>query len=390
MWVGRIEAGFDADGKRRRVTVTASTESRCKEKLESKKTEIARSGIPDKITGKQVRVKDWADEWLEIIVNDLRPAAYASTASAVRKWITPTIGSKRLTALAPTDIRAVATAQRQAGRTNATRARTHSVLMQMLKAASLEGHSIRENVLLVPKPRISETDREAISPTDCALILEAAMSAEPSRWIAALMQGLRQGEALGLRWEAIDFEDDLIDVSWQLQSLPYIDNKNKHLGHRLPDAYVTHHLDAAMHLVRPKSARSRRVIPLERHLRAALLDWREKAKPNAHDLVWPDSQGRPRSAKADRAAWVELQKAAGVLHPSGRRYVLHEARHSTATLLLNAGVERELVELILGHSKLVEAYDHSNRLQDARVGLSKISDLLGITTPLPGPLEVEQ
>lgn len=379
MWIGRFEAGTDRDGKRRQITVSATTETRCKEKLEQRKQEIARTGVPEKRARKTDTVAAWSQEWLGIIVNEQRPKAYATTASTVKNWIVPTIGTKRLVALTPADLRAVFTEQRKAGLAESTRVRTHSTLMQMLKSAKLEGHDVPERIFLVKKPTVGENDREAIPAAEAVRMLQAvAHDPAGSTWAAALLQGMRQGERLGLTWDCVDFENGLIDISWQLQPLPYVDNRHKHLGFRVPDGYRAIHLERAFHLVRPKSTKSRRVIPLIPQMANALRAWREVAPESPHDLVWPAANGSPRRAEDDREAWKVVQGLAGVAHPTGRPYVLHEARHSTATLLLQLGVERDTVEAILGWSKLVEAYDHADRVPAMRKALEQVADALAM------------
>jgi integrase len=79
----------------------------------------------------------------------------------------------------------------------------------------------------------------------------------------------------------------------------------------------------------------------------ALSAWREVAPDSRHDLVCPNRHGGP-----DLAEGKGLQAAAGVGHPSGRYYVLHEARNTTATLLLELGVDPRVVQAILGHSSI--------------------------------------
>lgn len=379
MWIGRFEAGKDRDGKRRQITVSAVSETLCKEKLERKKVEVARNGVPEKRVGKQDTVELWAKEWLSIIVHEQRPKAYAATASAIKVWIIPTIGRKRLVDLAPADLRAVFDAQRKAGLAESTRTRTHAVMMRMFRDARLDGHNIADRVFDVRKPKPGENDREAI-PTTQAIALLQSVQDDPdgSTWAAALLQGLRQGERLGLTWSCIDFEAETIDISWQLQPLPYLDNKNKHLGFRVPDGYRVIHLERAFHLVRPKSESSRRVIPMVDEMANALRAWRDVAPHSDHDLVWPRLNGAPRRAEDDRESWKAIQAACGIAHPTGRPYLLHEARHATATLLLNLEVPREVVANILGQSKLVATYDHSDRLPAMRQALTKVAEHLAL------------
>jgi integrase len=388
MWVGQIEAGVDAHGRRRRLTVYGATAARVKEKLEALKRDIARTGVPETAIARSTTVTAWSATYLKIAEAELRPKSYAGAASAIRKWINPTIGHKRLVALSPADVRAVADAQRKAGRAGATQMRTHDVLIGMLKAAMLEGHAIPQRVLLVKRPRPGENDREAIRTDEALAVLKVtAERDDASMWAAMFLQGLRQGERLGLTWPCVDFEHDTLDVSWQLQPLPYRTPRDPSSGFRVPDGYVARHLVDAFHLVRPKSKASRRTIPMTPWLRGALLAWRDVAPASPHGLVWPTKTGRPRRAEHDRAEWLAIQETAGIAHPAGRPYVLHEARHATATLLLELGTPKAVVELILGHSEFVEAYDHADRLDEARQALQSVAGRLALE--LPAEIETE-
>src|SRR5690606_37801270 len=108
------------------------------------------------------------------------------------------------------------------------------------------------------------------TPAARALLEAAASAGTAARWSAALLQGMRQGECLGLTWDAVDLDAGTVDVSWQLQPLPYLDRRDKAVGFRVPDGYEARHLHDAVHLVRPKSTRGRRVIPLVPWMTAAL------------------------------------------------------------------------------------------------------------------------
>jgi integrase len=379
LWIGSVRQGWNANGTRRRFTVSAKTEGEAKRKLRDLKAELDRDGAPTQ--NARTTVKQWADTWLPIQEKRLRPGAYRTTRSALRLWIIPTIGHKRFSDLTPGDLRAVAAAQVNAGRSGSTALRTHSALMSLLKAAMLEGHPVHPRLLQVEAPTKNVSDRDAMTVEQALAILPwAGELHHGSRFLAALLQGMRQGECLGLTWDQVDLVANTITVSWQLQPLPYKVARDRSSGFRIPDGYEARQLRGALHLVRPKSKAGYRVIPIVPVMHEALIAWRDRQADlipkNPHDLVWPNLDGSPTPSKVDDAEWFAIQCAAGVSHPrpashpkGPRWFTIHEARHTTATLLLECGVDPTVIVAIMGHSSILttRGYQHvrTERAMDA-------------------------
>lgn len=392
-WIGKIQAGWNSNGTRRVITVSARTEADAKVKLKKKQIQIAESGIPAAGTARTT-VKAWSQEWLPMHAKTVRPKSYGTDASHIHKWVIPTIGHRRLEALAPADIRAVHNAITRpdppdypAGRSTSTALRAHRALFKMLKAAILEGHAVPPRVLLVQAPTKAVSDRDAIPlPHALALLEAAAHGPDVARWATALLQAMRPAETLGLTRDAIDLNAHVLDISWQLQTLTYLDRKNKALGFRIPDGYDARHLTGAYHLTRPKTEQGKRIIPLVPWMTAALTDRLATAPDNPWGLLWTALDERngqhritPARAKDDRAAWKALQDQAGVRHVSGRYYTLYEARHTTATLLLEASVDPETVKAIMGHSSIAVSRGYQHVSQElTRRALEGIAGRLGL------------
>jgi integrase len=268
----------------------------------------------------------------------------------------------------------------------------------MFKDAVLEGHAIPQRVLMVEAPATAVNDRDAIPLPDAIDILQAAASRmDGSRWAAGLMQGTRQAETLGLRWSHVDLDNGLMDISWQLQAIPYrhrcTDNgkptcKRRFGGdcpqreRRIPDGYEIKPLDGALCLVRPKTEKGKRVIPLVPWMVSALEAWRHIAPASPHDLVWPRIDGRPQRVDLDNASWIEIQDAAQVAAvdgTEGRRYGIHEMRHTCGSLLQESGVDDPTITAILGHASIVASrvYIHVKHTA-TRAALEKVADRLGL------------
>lgn len=369
-WIGRLEAGWTPSGARRRITVSADTESKARARLRAKQREIAQDGLPA-VRTRASTVKAWSDRWLELHAREVRPQSYSADRSAVRTWIVPIIGTKRLDALTPGDVRKVMDGPRKAGRADSTVSRTRAVLLSMLRRATEEGQAVPAEVLAVKDRRAADRvvrARSSLTPDDAAKTLrQAARSEGGVRFAVALLEGLRPAEARGLTWDAVDLDAGLLRVSWQLQALPYLDPKDRSKGFRVPDQYKAIHLTHAYHLTRPKTASGERVVPLLPEVAEALRRWEAVAPANPWGLIFTTvtKRGRvmPVRDDLDREQWKALLGEAGVSRP----YDLYEARHHIATLLLEAGVDEHTVTAIMGHTSV----DTSRIYQTVTAGLRR-------------------
>jgi integrase len=380
-WVGAYESGFTTTGARRRRRVTGRTETIARQKLIRALREAEAAEAPT--TGSKPTVKRWADQWLETTAHDLRPGTWNANRSLVNNWIVPTIGHRRLADLTPGHVREVRTAVRKAGRADSTAARAHAVLKWMLKDAVAEGHAVPNGALGVKGAEAGESDRGDIPRDDAlAILAAAALRPDASRWVAAFLVGSRPAETLGLTWECCDFERGTIDISWQLKPLPYNVPRDRTSGFRIPAGFTARRLYGQMHLVRPKSAKGQRVVPME-GMRGLLLAWRTIAPHSPYGLVWPAEDGRGRDDKDDRQQWRDLQdeaQVAAVDGTTGRRYDLYEARHTAATLRRSVGADDETIMATLGHASILssKAYLHTDdrRKREAQANVAAALGLI--------------
>lgn len=398
-WVGTLEAGETIDGRRRRVTVSAKTEALCKKAVEDKRRELIRNGTP--LAGVETRttVAQWAERWQKQTGKDLRPKSWATDASTIKRWIVPHIGKIRLDKLEPKHLIAVTDAMIDAGLSTSSALRAHATMRKMFRdAVVMEKHQIADGIFRMGAPKKAARSRGAIEiSTAIELLEQARRNGTEARWMAALLQGMRQGECLGLTWGCIDFGKLTIDVSWQLQELPYrhgcetpcrrrFGGDCPHRTVRIPQGYEYRKLQAGraerLYLVRPKTARGQRVLPMVPWLTAALIEWRDRAPVNPDGLVWANPDGAPRLSTQDRDEWYALQDSIQVANLAGTvggRWMLHEARHTTATLLLEEGVDYEVIKAIIGHSdiEVTRGYQHVSTAL-ARKALESVAKRLQI------------
>jgi integrase len=157
--------------------------------------------------------------------------------------------------------------------------------------------------------------------------------------------GLRRGEALGLQWTDVDFEGSILTVRRAVTL-----------------AGVT----------TPKSGRSRRVaMPVS--LAADLMDLLTGRRREALKRGWPDvpqwvfcseAGTQPDPSNVDRV-WQRIRRRAG--KKGVRPLKLHCARHTWATLALQAGKSVRWVAEQLGHSDpalTLRVYAHAMREEE--------------------------
>lgn len=380
-WVAAVEAGWTATGTRHRLTLKARTEAEVRARLAEAQRRIATEGPAT--TFATITMKRWADQWLAHRERIVRPGTFVSDRSAVRRWIVPAIGHVRLDALTPTDIRSVAASQEEAGLALATMQRTHAVLGKLLADAASDGYQVCRRARETAGPGLGASPRQSLTVSDAMRILAvAAGRPDVSRWVAALVGGLRPAEALGLTWDMVDLDAATMTLAWQLKALPYAEHRNPDSGFRVPRGFESRHLQGAYHLVRPKTRAGSRVIPLVPWLVEALTTWRGLV-PSPHGLVWPLDDGAPRSAEFDRRQWYEIAERAEVTVtlPDGRtrRPLLYEARHTAATLLLANGIDETTIKAVLGHSSMLstQSYLHTDRTR-TRAALGASAKALGL------------
>jgi site-specific recombinase XerD len=374
---GSYDAGFLPSGARRRVTASGKSEAIVKKRLRDK---IKALEAGEEVAGR-VTVKAWADEYLEMRVTDLAPKAYNAAANPIKNWVIPIIGHKRLDQLTPADIRSVDAAQRRKGRQpNDTR----RVLMTMLRSAVEEGHTVPARVFATKKLNKPVSDRASMSVDQGLACLQVAEGMPRGvRWMFTLLYGVRMGEALGLTRDAINFgagEFGEAVIEWQLQPLPYRIPRDRSSGFRVPDGYEARHLVDAYHLIRPKTQSGYRVAPFLEPVRTGMIHALEAAAENPWGLIWPEENGRPMNDKHDRAEWKALQDRAGVAHPEGRPFHVHECRNFAATMLLEANVDEHVIKSLLGHSSIVTSRKYMTvRREPLMDGLRRVGERLAIS-----------
>lgn len=406
-WHGRVVMGVKDDGSPDRRHVMYKDVQRVADAV--RELEKQRDAGSTKKASRHVpTVGEWMRTWLDTIAP--RTARQSTVDEIYRpkveRWIIPGLGKHRIDRLRPEHLDKFYLRLAQQGLSTKTVLMIHQILSRALKMAVRREVVARNVATLVDSPHHRDAEIEPLTAAEARAILDmATVMPNGARWSVALALGLRQCEALGMRWGCIDLAAGTMRV-WQIKRSRYRHGcDDPHACgakfHRKPCAEPCNRHktrcpaacrpDCQLHAQQcpkrlggewtfrePKGGKARSLVipkPLLRLLKEA---WRHQKKIKEAagdkwedwDLRFPNSVGKPMEPRDDWEAWKWLCKAASV-----RDARLHDARHTAATLLLEQGVDIRVVQEILGHSTLAvtKRYTHvtSRLAQDAAERMSR-------------------
>ena len=335
---GRWVAQVVVDGKLRRRF--ASTEAGAKKQLRTLQAKVE-SG--EALGDGNLTVAQLLDKWRTTVL----PARDLSLRTiTVYEWccdvLTETIGSLRADRLRPEDVEAAFAELAENGRKGIGKpvARSSLVKMRSVLGKALD-HGVRRQIVsrnvarVVELPagaRRAEPGRSLTVEQASALLASTADHRLHALFRIMLMLGLRPGEATGLTWADIDFDDGIVHVRRSLKlergQLIVTDSLKTTRSRRSlrPDPTV---IDAL---------RRHRTLQIAERVKVGAL-W-----SNPDDLVFTTTVGGPIDPNNLRRTFAGITESAGLGH-----WHPHELRHSAASIMSAAGVPLERIADVLGH-----------------------------------------
>lgn len=338
-WVGM--ASFMDRGRRRRRAVYGETKREAMEKLREVRRSIETGVVA---TSDRETVATFLERWLrDSVAPTVRPATLSSYRGLVRIHIEPALGSIRLSRLGPADVQRFLNERSASGLSPRRVQYLHAVLRRSLGQAHRWGLVTRNVATLVEPPRVRRREVRPLTTGQARQLLEAARGDRlEALYTVALSLGLRQGEALGLRWDDVDLDAGTLTVRNALQRI-----------------------NGTLQLVEPKTERSRRTIAMPAIAAAALRAHRIRqleervwagSRWREADFVFTSTIGTPLDGSTVTHRFQRLLESAGL-----PRQRFHDLRHACASLLLAQGVHPRVVMETLGHSQIsltMNTYSH--------------------------------
>lgn len=295
-------------------------------------------------------------------------------------YILPRLGSKPLTTLASSDIRqAFADIAQQTSRRGGSlswyrQRNIWRVFSMVLTAAERAGYIARNpmrrmrapsapNVRNAADTAVLESPRlRALSAEEVRRVMAHAETLGTQalvRWHLGLYVGLRQSECLGIVWDNVKVSRNEILIDRQLYRQTWMHGCDDESCGRRPASCPSRH-GGGLRVVRTTKTNQIRTVPITDDIAQGLSnlyeeqqEQREKAGERWQEqsdwkgLVFRRPWGAPISPSDDWRQWQEMTQT--VL---GRRARVHDARHSSATLMIDAGAPLTAVRDVLGHSRI--------------------------------------
>ena len=318
------------------------------------------------------------ERWLEDVVKPNKTnRTYATHRQQVRSHIIPSIGRVKLEALRKAHVdRLYADLLREKPNGSGQRPlapssvrRVHAVLHAALEEA-VRGDLIPRNPAAhATKPTVRQEEIEPLDADQARTFLEAARGDRyEALYVLCLMAGLRQGEALGLKWSDIDLEAGTLRINRQLQRV----RRDGESG-----------ASGALIFSEPKNA-SRRTVGLPQRAVEALRSHRKRqveeklqAGPLYEDqgLVFATAKGTPLEAQnVVNRHFKPLLQRAGL--PPIR---FHDLRHSCLSLLAQRGEPIRDLQALAGHATAAFTLQRYTHHYDASV--RRTADAMGDILP---------
>jgi integrase len=412
-WHCYLTVGKKPNGKLDRRHIRGRTATEVAEKIRALEAKLARGHVPE--VGQRATVADWLEHWVTVIApRRCRPSTVQGYEYYIRKRLIPGLGRHRLDKLTAELVEAHFLDMEQQV-APATALQAYRILARAMKVAHQRGKIGHNPVALVDPPSTSR--EESLPPTvkeTRAILEDAGRRRNAARWWIALGLGLRQGEALGLRWQWVDLDgkapllrvekalgrrkwrhgcDDQVACAKPKCRTKACPPKYEHgcedpsgckkLAHWCPSRHKvagcsTHRSTrgcpplcspgcrrhaarcpqrkgGGIYLDDPKSKKSKRPIPLPEVIANLLREHRQaQRRERMAAAVWHDHDLVFCQANGKplqpRADWEEWT---GILREAGsEHYRLHAARHGAATTWQAAGIDARVAMELLGHSQI--------------------------------------
>jgi len=366
----------DDTGKRKSKWISTNLPVKGNKKKAEKMLLEARSTfIPESTAIKDdMLFSDFMLRWLDIIKPTIALATYSSYSANVKNVIVPYFKERKVTlsGLRATDIQMFYTEQLKRVSANSVihyHANIHRALKYAVKVDLIDSNPADK----VERPKKDRYTGSFYTKDEVQKLFEVTKGShlELPVFLGAFY-GLRRSEVLGLKWDAIDFDNNTITIKHTVTSFS-IDGKKVQMAQDTT-----------------KTKASMRTLPLVPQFKERLLSLRAQQDEYRRvcgrcynqeylDYICVDEMGTLLAPEYVSSAFPKMLQKHNLRHIR-----FHDLRHSCASLLLANGVSMKQIQEWLGHSDFsttANVYAHleySSKLTSAEAMLSGLGSALDV------------
>jgi integrase len=310
---------LDSDGRQRWRTVGSLREAK---QLRAELT--SKVGRGERVTSTRATLAEYAAEWLDAQRPRLRPRTVETYSSHLHQHVLPALGRRRLGDVTTDDVaRLVAELQRKGLKGWSAR----GVLVVLGRVL---GHAERRGLIASnpvrgletgERPRVTRREFPSLDRGSIGALIAATPAKYRTLVALSVLTGLRQSEALGMRWQDVDVHEGVVRVRVQLGR----DGR----------------------LAPPKTDAAKRDVPIPASLARLLAEHRLASLHSGDgDLVFCTASGAPLGHRG--IARHGLDRA---LAKTGLPHLCwHDLRHLAASAMIAEGLSVPFIARVLGHS----------------------------------------
>lgn len=293
----------------------------------------------------------WATKWLEAEENEVKPSTHNEYKKVVGNLIEEFKGID-IREITPKMVQALFDDLYISGKAKSTINKRRYNIQQIFRYANLQGLELSNPCSFARTPRKAPRhQRRALTSEEISLVmLEKDKSQYGFYAFMLLYTGLRRSELLALKWEDIDFENNIIRVN---KVINYIKNR----------AIVDDVL---------KNGDEEKIIPMPEILKNELC----KRKEGKRGFIFGASSDVPVNPNTHSYKWEKYKRRIGL------NATQHMFRHTYCTMLFEAGVDVKTAAYLMGHRDVhttLDIYTHLEREKATKKAMKKLNQYINCT-----------
>ena len=367
MWLGQLQAGFKKNGARKFITKKSKDKQVVLEWLAKNQNNIMNNTF---VESSSITLEQWIWNWMTVYkLNSVEGNTYARYISLINNHIAPEITKLKLKDLSKSQLQNIYNHIMDKGLAYESMKHVHTVFNQALKCAVAENLIAQNFAEGLNKGKKEDVEEVAVFTREQQRQIIDNLPLSPLGVLirTGVGTGARLGELLGLSWDDVDLENNIIHIRNGLKKKKVFSEDGKKI--------IKHYLA----LGKLKTPKSRRDIPINDATASMLKKYKLtqrsfiKNKDIIPTMVFLSSAGTYWDECNARKQYTKFLKSIDIPYIK-----FHALRHTFATRILEENVQPKVAQELLGHSTVSITMDiYSHVLPDVkREAMEKIKEIV--------------